>query len=437
MIFGKGYTNGFLTEYEVRDLTAQALVQADLDGKRVLVIIPDHTRTAPIPLFFRLFHELLRERVTALDYLVALGTHHLMSEEALNRLVGITAEERATKYADIGIFNHRWDLPETFATIGTITQHETRNTSDGMLAVDVPVRVNKMILGYDLLIICGPVFPHEVVGFSGGNKYFFPGISGPEIINFTHWLGALLTSMAIIGTKHTPVRAVIDRAASFIPVPKLCFSLVVAPTNQRISESADRNSAFRNPHSAIGLAGLFIGTPEEAYEHAADLSAKLHIVYVDKPFRRVLSIMPEMYDDLWTAAKGMYKLEPAIADGGEVVIYAPHITEVSYTHGKIIDEIGYHVRDYFLKQWDRFKDYPWGVLAHSTHLRGIGTFEDGVERPRIKVTLATGIPRERCERINLGYLDPATIDVSEWEGREDEGILVVHKAGEMLYRISG
>jgi len=143
-----------------------------------------------------------------------------------------------------------------------------------------------------------------------------------------------------------------------------------------------------------------------------------------------------MYDDIWTAAKGMYKMEPAIADGGEVIIYAPHITEISYTHGQIIDQIGYHVRDYFLKQWERFKDYPWGVLAHSTHLRGVGTFENGVENPRIQVTLATGIPEERCRHVNLGYLDPATIDMTEWEGREDEGILVVPKAGEMLYRMN-
>jgi len=147
--------------------------------------------------------------------------------------------------------------------------------------------------------------------------------------------------------------------------------------------------------------------------------------------------MPEMYDDLWTAAKGMYKMEPAIADGGEVVIYAPHITEVSYTHGRLIDEIGYHVRDYFVKQWDRFKDYPWGVLAHSTHLRGVGSYDvsTGIERPRIRVTLSTGIPRERCERIGLGYLDPTTVDPEEWAGREEEGILLVRRAGERLYRV--
>jgi nickel-dependent lactate racemase len=415
MVLSEGYTDRFLSEREIHDLMAEALARANLDGQRVLVIIPDHTRTAPIPLFFRLFHELLGGRVAALDYLVALGTHQPMSEGALDKLVGVTPAERAKKYRDVRIFNHRWDLPDTFVTIGTIPAAEIEEITGGLMRQDVPVTLNKLIFDYDQLIICGPTFPHEVVGFSGGNKYFFPGIGGPEVINFTHWLGAVITSMEVIGTKHTPVRQVIDRAASFIDKPKLCFSLVVKDE---------------------GLAGLFIGTPEQAYEQAADLSAKLHIVYVDKPFQRVLSVMPAMYDDLWTAAKGMYKLEPAIADGGEVIIYAPHITEVSYTHGQIIDQVGYHVRDYFLKQWDRFKQYPWGVLAHSTHLRGIGTFEDGVERPRIRVTLATGIPEERCRRINLGYVDPAAIDMAEWEGREDEGILVVHKAGEMLYRVT-
>jgi len=143
-----------------------------------------------------------------------------------------------------------------------------------------------------------------------------------------------------------------------------------------------------------------------------------------------------MYDDIWTAAKGMYKLEPVIEDGGEVIIYAPHITEFSYTHGETLAKIGYHVRDYFVGQWDRFKDYPGGVLAHSTHLRGIGAY-DAVhgERPRIDVTLATGISRERCLAHNLGYLDPASINIDDWKNREDEGILVVPKAGELLYQL--
>jgi len=108
-------------------------------------------------------------------------------------------------------------------------------------------------------------------------------------------------------------------------------------------------------------------------------------VWVDRPFTRVLSMMPTMYDDLWTAAKGMYKLEPRWRRG-EIVIYAPHLTEVSYTHGRIIDEVGYHCRDYFLAQWDRFAHYPGGVLAHSTHVKGLGTYDaaKGLERPRIR-----------------------------------------------------
>ena len=413
---GKGYDEGFLTESEVRALMSEAFAKIDLNGKRVLIIIPDSTRTAPLPLFFRLFHDMLWGRVKALDYLVALGTHPVMSEEALNRLVGVTPQERETTYAGVQIFNHDWDSPDTFAKVGTIPAEEIEHLTDGLLSQEVAVTINRMVFDYDQVMLLGPVFPHEVAGFSGGNKYFFPGISGQEVINFTHWLGALITSKSIIGTPYTPIRAVIDRAVSFIDVPTLCFALVVM-------------------HD--GLAGLYIGPPKTAWEQAVALSASRHIIYMDKPFKRVLSIMPVMYDDLWTAAKGMYKLEPIIADGGEVVIYAPHITEISYTHGEIIDQIGYHVRDYFVKQWDRFKDYPWGVLAHSTHLRGMGEYDadHDLENPRIQVTLASGIPRERCERINLGYLDPSTIDISEWENRENEGILVVHKAGETLYRL--
>ena len=292
---------------------------------------------------------------------------------------------------------------------------EIAEITGGLMSQEVPVTLNKLILDYDQIVICGPVFPHEVVGFSGGNKYFFPGIAGAEIINFTHWLGAVITNYKVIGAGHTPVRKVIDRAAAFIPRPAVCFALVVT-------------------HE--GLAGMYFGSPHEAWTAASELSAQKHIVYVEKPFRRVLSVMPELYDDLWTAAKGMYKMEPAMADGGEVVIYSPHITEVSYTHGKIIDEVGYHCRDYFLKQWDRFRHYPGGVLAHSTHVKGLASMtRRRAGSPRIQVTLATGIPEERCRRINLGYLNPASIDLAEWRGREREGIKIIPRAGETLFRV--
>ena len=217
-----------------------------------------------------------------------------------------------------------------------------------------------------------------------------------------------------MGTKYTPVRKVVDTAANLLPMERMCLSLVVKEQ---------------------GLAGLYIGTPEEAWDAAADLSDKIHITYKERPFTKVLSRSPEMYDDIWTAGKCMYKLEPVVADGGELIIYAPHIKEVSVSHGDIIEKIGYHVRDYFRVQKDRFLDIPRSVMAHSTHVKGIGKFENGQEYPRVNVVLATQIPPQTCKQINLGYCDPESIRIEDWQNREEQGILYVPKAGEMLYRL--
>jgi len=411
---GSGFSDRLLTAEEIRTIVRDGLASLALAGKRVLFIIPDGTRTMPMPQFFALFCEELGGKVAALDFLVALGTHQPMSDEQLTRLVGRDVVEGRAGASRI--YNHEWHDPAMFARLGTIPAVEIAALTGGRLKEDVTVSLNRRIFDYDQLVICGPVFPHEVVGFSGGNKYFFPGIAGPEIIDFTHWLGALITNYEIIGAGYTPVRAVIDRAAAMVPVPAACFALVV---------------------TQAGLAGLYFGKATEAWTQAAALSAQRHIVWLDAPVRQVLSVMPEMYADVWTAGKGMYKIEPVVADGGEVIIYAPHIREVSYTHGRLIDEIGYHCRDYFLAQPERFAGYPGGVLAHSTHVKGQGTYDaaTGVEHPRVTVTLATGISPERCRRINLGYRDPASIDVATWQRREREGVLVVPRAGEMLYRL--
>jgi len=183
-----------------------------------------------------------------------------------------------------------------------------------------------------------------------------------------------------------------------------------------------------------GLAGVFVGPVEPAWSAAVALSAQRHIIWTDRMYDQVLSVLPPMYDELWVGGKGMYKTEPAVADGGEVILYAPHLREVSAVHGRLIRQIGYHVRDYFTAQWDRFQQLPWGVVAHSTHVKGNGTYENGVERPRVNVTLATGLSAAECRALNLGYRDPASIDVDAFRNREAEGVLLVPKAGEYLYR---
>ncbi|HPU97046.1 MAG TPA: lactate racemase domain-containing protein [Candidatus Hydrogenedentes bacterium] len=398
----------------LRNFVHESLAEIRLENRRILFIIPDHTRSMPMPLMFRALCEATRKRAAKTDFLIALGTHPPMTDEMIQELLGITAAERAEVYGDIGIFNHAWKDPEALAEIGWLTAEQIEELSGELMREAVRVTVNRLVLQYDVVCIVGPVFPHEVVGFSGGNKYFFPGVAGEEILNMFHWLGALITNYAINGTKHTPVRAVVDRAAALIPVEKWCFCLTQVKKNTR---------------------AIFFGTPEAAWDKAADLSAETHIIYKDKPFRQVLAMAAPMYDELWVAGKCMYKLEPVVADGGELIIYGRHVKEVSVTHGALIRQIGYHVRDYFLKQMDRFRHIPGGILAHSTHVKGMGTFENGIEIPRVTVTLATSIPESVCREINLGYRDPDSIDPAEWENREEEGILLVRDAGEILYRV--
>ncbi|MBG0784236.1 MAG: DUF2088 domain-containing protein [Anaerolineaceae bacterium] len=407
-----------LTQEEVR-LVLQNGSADQFKGKRVLVLIPDHTRTLPLPFLFRELVDILKD-TRQLDFMVALGTHPKLDEQSLCKLVGISIEERKTTYEKIGLLNHAWNEPEALKKIGEISKEEVQQIAGDLwhpsLGGDVDVRINKSVFDYDHILILGPTFPHEVAGFSGGDKYLFPGISGPEMINVTHWLGALKGVVGTIGIADTPVRTMIHTAAKKLTVPLTLIALV-----------------------AVGydIAGMFIGDHIEAWRAAAGLSAQRHIQWKNEAYDQVLSCAPPMYDELWTAAKAMYKLEPVVKVGGEVIVYAPSLDTVSHVHGKYIYQVGYHILDYFLADWPRFKDIPLGVLAHSTHFRGSGAMVNGVEKPNVRVTLASKIPEEDCARLNLGYLDPAKVDVEKWQGQEDKGLLYVPKAGEILYRLKG
>ncbi|MBO0889355.1 MAG: DUF2088 domain-containing protein [Acidothermales bacterium] len=421
-LVGTGDAAGPLPDDVVLDTLAGGLASLGLDGARVLVVVPDRTRSGPLDRLFASVHGALAGRTAALDVLVALGTHQPMPPDRIAAHLGLAdADALAAAYPGVSFHNHEWSRPDTFADLGEIPADEVARVSGGRLAEAVPVRVNAMVTRYDVALVVGPVFPHEVVGFSGGNKYFFPGISGPEVIDVSHWLGALITSADIIGAPGvTPVRALIDVASARLPLRRVAVATVVAPGHDG---------------DGMGVHGVYVGTTEEAWEAAAGLSAQVHVRYLDRPVRRVVSVMPPMYDDMWTAAKGMYKVEPVVADGGEVVVVAPHVTTFSATHGRHLRRIGYHCRDYFLGQPDRFAGVPRAVLAHSTHLRGAGTYDaaSGTERCRITVSLATAIPEDECRAVNLAWRDAASLDLDALA--DDRDTLVVPHAGELLYRL--
>jgi lactate racemase len=410
-----GGVGDILQPEQVSEFVATAVARAGIENQRVCLVVPDGTRTCPLPLLLQAMREALAS-ASEVRVVIALGTHQGMSDEHLSQHLGYQPGALEQTYRGWQVVNHEFWLPETFTTVGTISADRIAELTGGLLTdTAVDVRINRHVAEADVAIVVGPVFPHEVVGFSGGNKYFFPGVSGPELINLSHWVGALITSAEMIGTRGiTPVRGLIDEAASMIPARRLGLCLVVASGTDTLHAVA-------------------FGTPEESWAACADISSQTHVTYFDHPVRRVLSIMPTKYEDIWTAAKGFYKLEPIVADGGEVIIYAPHISQISVMHPSIT-EIGYHNRDYFLGQWDTFRNKPWGDLAHSTHLRGQGTWDrERGEANRVTVTLATGIPEDVVRSVNLNYLDPATVDIAAYEA--DPDTFVEPHAGEVLYRL--
>jgi len=395
-----------LDEATVRAFVREHVAALDLDGRSLCLVIPDATRACPLPLLLGAIDEAVTGRVRSCTAVVALGTHAPMDEPARRALVGVEGLE---------VVNHEWWDEATFAEVGTLDAATVRHLSEGRLDEAVVVRVNRLVVESDVTIVVGPVLPHEVVGFSGGEKYLFPGLSGQELIDLTHWLGALISSAEVIGTRGiTPVRALVHAAADLVGGERHTLSVVV-----------DAASG--------GLEAVAFGDPVGSWAAAADVAAESHVVYLDRPVRRVLSQVAPRYADLWTGAKGFYKVEPVVADGGEVVLHAPHITEIAAMH-PALDELGYHCRDYFLAHWDEYRDHPRGELAHSTHLYGAGTWDpvDG-ERQRVRVVLATGIPEAVVRRANLGYRDPATVDPADWAS--DPDALVVPDAGEVLYRL--
>ena len=395
-----------LDDEAVAAFVAEQFAGLDLDGRSLCLVIPDATRQCPLPTLLGAIARAVEGRVRSCVALVALGTHAAMDDEAMRAMVGVEGLE---------VVNHEWWDEDTFVALGTLAAEDVARWSDGRLAEDVPIRVNRLVVDSDVTVIVGPVLPHEVIGFSGGHKYLFPGLSGPELIDVTHWLGALITSAEIIGTKGiTPVRALVEAAADLVPGERHALCVVVDHETGRLHHAA-------------------FGDPRSAWAAAADVAAETHIQYLDAPVERVVSLVAPRYADLWTGAKGFYKVEPVVADGGEVILYAPHITQIAATHPGL-DTIGYHCRDWFLAHWDEVKDLPRGELAHSTHLFGAGTYDpvEG-EHQRVRVTLATGIPEAVARAANLGHLDPADVDLAAMEA--DPGTLVVHDAGETLYRL--
>ena len=397
------------------DLTS--IVQKALDviqpGERVLAIIPDKTRDDNTHQLFPVASEFLTRRgVASFDALVAQGTHPPMSESQKLSKIGCANFSGQ-------LFDHRWDDPEELITLGELSAKTVSELTGGLISQAVPVSLNKLLAPgiYDTVLVFGATVPHEVAGFAGGAKYFFPGVAGPELTHTTHWLGALAGIENIIGRVDTPTRRLIEAAADLVPARIISLNTVVT----------------RNDGELVTYA-LFTGDIREAFRRATEVSQKVHIRYTERKYRRVVALLDPHYDELWVGGKASYKLGAIIEEGGELIIYAPHLTKLSETHGALIEKYGYapleSVRDMLGVSQELRENLC--IAAHLAHVAYAGRLDDeGKIVPRYKITMATGLDEATCRRVNLGYIDYRSFDYESL--RSDADTLVVADAGRDLY----
>jgi lactate racemase len=417
-VTGKGSISSALSAEEMRAIVAEALQEVRA-GERVLAIIPDRTRDDNTDLLFPMAGQFLAQRnVAQFDALVAQGTHPPMSEEQKRAKIGAGSEE----IPGLGrIFDHQWDSSNQLVTLGELSAASVNDLTDGLINESVAIRLNALLAPgvYDTVLVFGATMPHEVAGFAGGAKYFFPGVAGPELTHTTHWLGALATIEEVIGRVETPTRRMIEAAAAFVPAHVISFTSVNS-----------RNSDGLQTHA------LFAGDLKESLRLAAAVSAHVHIKYSGRKYARVVALLDEHYDELWVGGKASYKLGSIIEEGGELIIYAPHLTTLSTTHGRLIEKYGYAPLE-TVREMVAYSDELRANLCVAAHLAHVSyaSFRnaDGELTPRYRITLVSGVSEDVCRRVNLGFLDYRNFRREQYEG--DPDTFVVENAGRDLYLV--
>jgi nickel-dependent lactate racemase len=403
-VTGKGSPESDLTPEDFRTVIAETLGQI-APGSRVLAIISDKTRDDNTAQLFPIAAEILAERgIATLDALVAQGTHSAMTDA--EKLAKIGARDMASVPNLENIFDHRWDRADELVTIGELSAEKVREVTGGLFDQAIPLKINKLLAPglYDVVLIFGATVPHEVAGFAGGAKYFFPGVAGPELTHATHWIAALATIEKIIGRVETPTRHLIEAAAEHIAAEIISFTSVIS----------------RGDDDRLRTYALFGGDHRLALRRAASVSRRVHIKYTGRKYKRVVALLDPHYEELWLGGKASYRLGAVIEEGGELVIYAPHLYCISDTHGESIERFGGYAPLEKVKELVAASGELQAnlcVAAHLAHVAYAGrTDETGDIVLRYRITLASAVDEETCRRVNLGYLDPGLFNLSDYEG---------------------
>src|SRR5881227_2934698 len=417
---GKGSPEFDLSRDELRAILEHALMSI-APSARVLAIISDKTRDDNTDILFPFAAEILAARnVAQFDALVAQGTHMPMTEAEKRVKIGLS-DGQAVPGPD-HIYDHQWNSPEELVTLGELSADRVTELTDGLITNAVTVNLNRL-LGpgiYDTVLVFGATVPHEVAGFAGGAKYFFPGVAGPDLTHATHWLGALATIENIIGRVDTPTRRLIEAAADLIEARIISLNTVVS----------------RDANNKLVTYALFAGDIREAFRRAAEVSRRVHIRYTGRKYKRVVALLDEHYDELWVGGKASYKLGAIIEEGGELIIYAPHLRSISETHGLLIEKYGYAPLDRVREMVALSAELQanLAVAAHLAHVSYAGQRdESGRVVPRYRITLASALDEATCRRVRLGFMDHRQFRREDYDS--DPDTLVVERAGRDLYLV--
>jgi nickel-dependent lactate racemase len=420
LTIGVGGPDLDLSPRELRAIVEEALLTVGPDT-RVLAIISDKTRDDNTDVLFPFAAEILAARnIAQFDALVAQGTHMPMTEEEKRAKIGLGEGSALPRLGQI--YDHQWNCPEELVSLGELSAARVTELTGGLITEAVPVNLNRLLAPgvYDTVLVFGATVPHEVAGFAGGAKYFFPGVAGPDLTHATHWLGALASIENVIGRIETPTRHMIEAATELVPAEIISLNSVVT----------------RDDDNRLRTHALFAGDVREAFRRAAEVSRQVHIKYTGRKYKRVVALLDEHYDELWVGGKASYKLGGIIAEGGELIIYAPHLHAISETHGLLIEKYGYapldRVREMVALSTELQANLA--VAAHLAHVSYAGQRdENGRVIPRFRITLAAALDAATCARVNLGFMDHRTFRREDYDS--DPDTLVVERAGRDLYLV--
>lgn len=360
----------------------KAMEQAHGKPRKVLALPPDITRLhSRAGTLTTLAYEHYGQALV--DIMPTLGTHRPMSPSELDAM-----------YPGIphSLFRvHAWR--DDIRTLGQVPASFIENVSEGRLSFDWPVQVNRMIAegGHDCILSIGQVVPHEVMGMANYTKNVFIGAGGSESINKSHYLGAVYGLERIMGRAANPVRRVLDYAQAHFgrSLPVLYVLTVVA----------------RHSDGTLALKGLFMGDDDECFLRASELSLKVNVTMLDKPLAKVVVYLdPREYRSTWLGNKSVYRTRMAIADGGELLVLAPGVTEFGEDAeiDRLIRKYGYAGTDTILRLVESEPEL-YANLSAAAHLI------HGSSEGRFSITYAAGgLSRDEIEGVGYGYMDPDT-----------------------------